>query len=89
MTQGTHGSGQLPGAAYAAAIILALLGVGAAVFTNASESQLVMLSYALVPLAVFGIAGLALGRRLRPAVISAVLALAGLFLFMQVIFPRL
>lgn len=81
--------GRLPAAVFGAAIAIAVIGVVAGVATNMSESNLVALSYALVPLLVFGIVGLASGRNLKLAIIWAVVALLSLFVFMVAIFPSL
>lgn len=81
-------SNALPKPVYAAAIAAALIGWIVAIISNVSESNLVALSYLLVPLLVFGIVGLATGS-LRPALIWAGAALAGYFVFIVLIFPAL
>lgn len=82
-------SKRLPAVAFGAAIAVAVIAMVVAAVTGASESNLVALSYLAVPLAVFGIVGLAAGRRLNLALIYAALALVGLIAFMEVIFPML
>lgn len=79
----------LPKSVYAAAIAAALIGWIVAIVSNASESNLVALSYLLVPLLVFGIVGLVAGRNLSLALIWAGAALAGYFVFIVMIFPKL
>ncbi|MBA3545978.1 MAG: hypothetical protein H0T76_05820 [Nannocystis sp.] len=68
-------------------------GLGAAlVYTvfggSLSETEMVQLSYLWVPLVAFGLAGRLTGTR-QTAIVWALLALFGLLVFFQVVFPLL
>jgi hypothetical protein len=75
---------------FISAIALAIVGLIAAVITNASESSMIGLSYLLVPMLVFGIAGLSVAKgAIKGALVFAGIAAMALFLFLVVIFPML
>ncbi len=79
-----------PKVVFIAAIGVALAAAVAAVMANMSESNFVMLSYLLVPLFVFGATGLSVAKgHFKSACVYALIAVASLFCFMVLIFPRL
>ncbi len=72
------------------AIGLAIVAAVGAVLADLSESKLVAFSYLIVPLLVFGVAGLSVAKgNLKGALALAGVSLLALFVFLVAIFPML
>jgi hypothetical protein len=69
---------------------IAVVAAIAAVVLDISETSMVALSYLIVPLLVFGVAGLSVAKgNIKGALALAGVALMALFVFLVAIFPML